>query len=170
VELLFEVPGSGSSSHPCSGMGPDLGLISWRWCLSSRDETARYSSGPLLLGVQAGSRLLRELGHQGEGEPRISLGGTPPHSVPCPSLLRCSPATYWWHKGPVGWNLAGASICYGNIVRGETKQHSEEWRTQILIFMLAGPDVYLCLSPEKRIYRIFKRQCRVSGYKECAVP
>jgi hypothetical protein len=61
-------------------------------------------------------------------------------------------------------------ICCGNIVRGETKQHSEEWRTQILIFTLAGPDVYQCLSPEQRIHRIFKRQCRVSGYKECALP
>jgi hypothetical protein len=37
-------------------------------------------------------------------------------------------------------------------------------------FTLAGPDVYLCLSPEQRIHRIFKRQCRVSGYKECALP
>jgi hypothetical protein len=61
-------------------------------------------------------------------------------------------------------------FCCGNIVRGETKQHSEEWRTQILIFTLAGPDVYQCLSPEQRIHRIFKRQCRVSGYKECALP
>jgi hypothetical protein len=37
-------------------------------------------------------------------------------------------------------------------------------------FTLAGPDVYLCLSPEQRIHRIFKRQCRASGYKECALP
>jgi hypothetical protein len=37
-------------------------------------------------------------------------------------------------------------------------------------FTLAGPDVYPCLSPEQRIHRIFKRQCRVSGYKECALP
>jgi hypothetical protein len=154
---------------PSSGTGPDLGLISWGWCLPSPDKTARWV-GPLLLGVRAGSRLFRELGHQGEGEPGIPSGGVPPHSVLCPSLLRCSPAAGWWHKGPVGWNLAGASICCGNIVRGETKQHSEEWRTQILIFTLAGPDVYQCLSPEQRIHRIFKRQCRVSGYKECALP
>jgi hypothetical protein len=37
-------------------------------------------------------------------------------------------------------------------------------------FYLAGPDVYQCLSPEQRIHRIFKRQSRVSGYKECALP
>jgi hypothetical protein len=117
---------------PCSGTGPDLGLISWGWCLPSLDETATWV-GLLLLGVQAESRLLRELGHQGEGGPRIPSGGMPPHPVPCPSLFWCSPATSWWHKGPVGWNLAGASICCGNIVRGETKWLSEEWRTQILI-------------------------------------
>jgi hypothetical protein len=64
----------------------------------------------------------------------------------------------------------GVRECCGNIVRGETKQHSEEWRTQILIFTLAGPAVYQCLSPEQRIHRIFKRQCRVSVYKECALP
>jgi hypothetical protein len=37
-------------------------------------------------------------------------------------------------------------------------------------FTTAGPDVYLCLSPEQRIHRIFKRQYRASGYKECALP
>jgi hypothetical protein len=37
-------------------------------------------------------------------------------------------------------------------------------------FMPAGPDVYLCLSPEQKIHRIFKRQCRTSDYKECALP
>jgi hypothetical protein len=37
-------------------------------------------------------------------------------------------------------------------------------------FTLAGPDVYLCLSPEQTIHRIFKRQCRASGYKKCALP
>jgi hypothetical protein len=38
------------------------------------------------------------------------------------------------------------------------------------IFMPVGSDVYLCLSTEQRIYRIFKRQCKASGYKECALP
>jgi hypothetical protein len=33
------------------------------------------------------------------------------------------------------------------------------------IFMPAGSGVYLCLSTEQRIHRIFKRQCRASGYK-----
>jgi hypothetical protein len=37
-------------------------------------------------------------------------------------------------------------------------------------FMLVGPDMYLCLSTEQRSHRIFKRQCRASGYKECALP
>jgi hypothetical protein len=55
---------------PSSGMGPDLGLISQGWCLPSPEETARWV-GPLLLGVQAGSRLFRELGHQDEGRPGI---------------------------------------------------------------------------------------------------
>jgi hypothetical protein len=94
---------------PSSGTGPDLGLISWGWCLPSLDESARWV-GPLLLGVQAGPRLLREMEcHWVEGGPGIPLGGMPPHSVPCPSLLQCSLAAGWWHKGPVIWNLAGAS-------------------------------------------------------------
>jgi hypothetical protein len=58
--------------------------------------------------------------------------------------------------------------CCGNIVRGETKQHLEE--NSDFNFTLVGPDIYLCLSPEQRNHRIFKRQCRVSGYKECALP
>jgi hypothetical protein len=37
------------------------------------------------------------------------------------------------------------------------------------IFTAAGSDVYLFLSTEQRIYRIF-RQCRASGYKESALP
>jgi hypothetical protein len=56
----------------------------------------------------------------------------------------------------------------GNIVRGETKQNLEVENSDFN-FMLAGPDVYLCLSPEQRIHRVFKRQCRVSGHKECAL-
>jgi hypothetical protein len=36
-------------------------------------------------------------------------GGMPPCSVLCSSLLLCSPASNQWLKGPVGWNLAGAS-------------------------------------------------------------
>jgi hypothetical protein len=38
------------------------------------------------------------------------------------------------------------------------------------IFTPAGSDVYLCLSTEQRIHRIFKRQFRASVYKECALP
>jgi hypothetical protein len=33
------------------------------------------------------------------------------------------------------------------------------------IFMPAGSDVYLCLSTEQRIHKIFKRQCRASDCK-----
>jgi hypothetical protein len=33
------------------------------------------------------------------------------------------------------------------------------------IFTPAGSDVCLSLNPEQRIHKIFKRQCRASGYK-----
>jgi hypothetical protein len=58
--------------------------------------------------------------------------------------------------------------CCGNIVRQETEQHSEKWRTQIY-FMPSVPDelTLRILGPEQRIHKILKGQCRASHYKEC---
>jgi hypothetical protein len=153
---------------PSSGTGPDLGLISWggayRVQMRLPDELVHFS-----LECKLSQDCSESWGTRGKGGPRIPSGGAPPHLVLCPSLLQCSPAASFWHKGPVGWNLTGASKMLW--------QYSQR-RNQVTLggvnsdfnFMLAGPDVYLCLSPEQRIHRIFKRQCRASGYKECALP
>jgi hypothetical protein len=116
---------------PSSGTGPDLGQISQGWCLLSPDKTARWV-GPFLLGAQDGSRLFRELGRWGKGGPGIPLGGTPPRSVLCPSLLWCSPALAGGSQGQsVGISLGPPNV--GEYFdRQEAKQNSEEWITQIL--------------------------------------
>jgi hypothetical protein len=144
---------------PSRGMGPDLGLISRGWCLPSPDETARWV-GPLLLGVQARSRLLREMELQGEGWPGIPSRGVPPPLVLCPSLLRCSPATIWWFKEPDSWDLAGASKNVEGIVWQTRNQE-----TLGGVENSCGPGCIPCLSPEQRIHRIFKKQYRASNYK-----
>jgi hypothetical protein len=78
----------------------------------------------------------------------------------------CNRVSTLWNMGKKGKEKRMMSIsdivkhiicCCGMVVRGETKRHSEEWRTQVFIFTLAGPDLYQCLSTEQRIHEIFKR-------------
>jgi hypothetical protein len=139
-------------------MGPDLGLIFGGWCLLSLDETVRCIS-PLLLGVPVRSRLLRELELWGKGKP----------GVPSPCHL------IWSHVPPysdaaLAQGASQLGSCWGLQMLGEyfdrqeAKQHSEAWRTKPL-FYASGLRCIPCLSPEQRIHRIFKRQCRASSYK-----
>jgi hypothetical protein len=163
VELLLEAPGHGLSSPSIQWEGTWLktdfpGMVLSK---SRRDCQMSWSISPW---SPSWVKTAQRVGLPGQRRTQNTI------AVPCPSPLWCSPTFSWSLKRPVGWYLIGASICCGNIVRWETKQHLEEWRTQILYFMPVGSDMYLCLSTEQRIYRIFKRQFRASGYKECALP
>jgi hypothetical protein len=164
---LGEVPDLWNSSRkflgvdqaplPPSGTGPELGLISQGWCLPSPDETARWV-GPLLLGVQAGWTA-QTVGSPGWRRTQNTIGGTPPRSVLCPSLLWGSPAACWWLKWLVGWDLAGASKCCGNILTDKKPSNTRRSGELRFYFYASGLRCVPCLSTEQRIHRVFKRQC-----------
>jgi hypothetical protein len=92
LELLSEVPGSGSSSPSVQWDRTWFRTDFLGWCLPSPDETARWV-GPFLLGVQVESRLLRELGHQGQRRTQNTIGWCTtsfgPVSLPTPMQPSC---------------------------------------------------------------------------------
>jgi hypothetical protein len=140
---------------PSSGTGPVLGLISQGWCLPTPDEKLVHFS----LESKPGQDCSENGSIGAKEDPEY-------HWVACHLIWsRVHPAAGWWLKGPVGWDLNGASKMLGGYFdRLRTKRHLEEWRTQIL-FYAGGHRYTLCLNPEQRIHRIFKRQCRASSYK-----
>jgi hypothetical protein len=117
---------------PSIRMGSDLGLISQGWCLLSLDKTARWV-GPFLLGVQAGSNCSERWSNTGAKENmeyhRVAQHLVQSHVPPYSDAAKV-PA-----GGTRGQSVGiplGPPRCCGSMVREETKQHSEEWRNQIL--------------------------------------
>jgi hypothetical protein len=151
-----------------SRMGPNLRLISWGWCLPSPDETARWV-GPLLLESKLGQDCSESWG-MGRRRTWNTIGwhttSFSPVSLPTPMQPSRQLVTQGASRLESRWGLQ------------MLWQYSQR-RNQVTLggvensdfnFTLAGPDVYLCLSTEQKIHKIFKRQCRASGYKECALP
>jgi hypothetical protein len=149
---------------PSSGMEPDLGLISLGWCFQVQmrlpDELVHFSLESKLGQdcSQRWSARVKEDPEYHQVAHHLIQSRVPPYSDAAQPLSDGS------RSQSVGISLGPPNV--GEYFdRQKTKQHLEVWKTQILFFMPAGSDVYLCLSPEQRIHRIFKRQCRASGYR-----
>jgi hypothetical protein len=121
-----------------------------------------------LLGVQAESRLLRELGHRGKGGleyHRVATTSFGPMSLPTLMQPNHQLVAQGASQLESRWGLQMLWQCSqrrNQVTLGGVENSDFN-------FTLAGPAMYLCLSTEQRIHRIFKRQCRASGYKECAL-
>jgi hypothetical protein len=152
-----------------SGMGPDLGLISLGVVLteSGRDCQLSWSTSPW---SPSWVKTAQRVGAPGQRRTRNTIGwratSFSPVSLPTPMQPSRQLVAQGASRLESHWGLH--LLWQYSQRRNQATLGGVE--NSDFNFMLAGPDVYLCLSPEQRIYRIFKRHCRVSGYKEYVLP
>jgi hypothetical protein len=134
VELLSEVPGVDQAPLLSSGTGPDLRLISPGVVLteSRRDCQMSLSTFPW---SPSWVKTAQRVGAPGWRRTRNTIGWHATSFSPVSLPIPMQPSRQLVVQG-ASWLEShwGLHLC-GNIVRGETKQYSEEWRTQILILL-----------------------------------